>query len=110
MWRQREGKRELGDRRVETEPGQDQKVQPEFYLVFFFFFFHSPLFHKHLVPSCTNQKIKVEKGVGKISVMCWGRKGEGLGASPLPPHTAPNAGYGPCRGDLRRRWQKTQGS
>lgn len=38
MWRQREGKRELGDRRVETEPGQDQKVQPEFYLVFFFFF------------------------------------------------------------------------
>lgn len=28
------------------------------------FFSHSPLFHKHLVTSCTNQKIKAEKDIG----------------------------------------------
>lgn len=70
------------------------------------FFPHSPLFHKHLVTSCTKQKIKADKDIGKIFVMCRGGKEKGSGTSPLSPHTAPDEGYGPCSGGSEEKWTK----
>lgn len=61
-------------------------------------FSHSPLFHNHLVTSCTNQKIKAEKGGGKISVMCaWAGGGGRKSREAVPGSTAlDRAMYGPC--------------
>lgn len=74
-------------------------------------FFHSPLFHKHLVTSCTNQKIKTEKGIGKIFVMCKGWEGRKGWEPVLSPHTQPwMRAMAPVAGDLRRRWANIQGS
>lgn len=66
------------------------------------FFSRFPLLHKHLVTSCTNKKDNNNEGRGECREHFYDGLGaqreEGVGTSPLPPHTVPDEGYDPCSG------------
>jgi hypothetical protein len=73
-------------------------------------FFHSPLFHKHLVTSCTNQKIKAETGV-QIFVKYMGVGGGGRKSwEPVHSLHSPNRAMSPAAGALRKRRAGVQAS